>query len=347
MGNDFDDFIAWEATTRDTLDVKKIYIDMADDLLAGIALSEIVFWHLPDKHGRSKMRVNRDGHEWIAAPRWEWWERARITPRQSDRAVKVLRDKELIVTERWKWRNTPTVHIRINKDVFLKKWHDLSKASPLPNPFLPDGEMGLFNETVKSVILPNGEMDLTESLHLKTETTHTETTTENIKKIAPLAVPDENSIDEAPEIEPKPVQPHIALIDAYWEGLPGGKPPGEEYKRHVKLATALAKDGMTPARIKLVMDTVYDTDADEWHYKRWRNAVMPFEEIPKLIGPIEANQPTQTNPDGSDPQFDPKFATMTLQDQYEYNRRKIIENLEGVFNESGSATGAPENSRTR
>jgi hypothetical protein len=177
MMTTFNDFLAWEAHTRDTLDVKKIYIDMANDLMAGIALSEIVFWHLPNKDGESKMRVKRAGHIWIAIPRWEWWERTRMTPRQSDRVLKVLRASDLIITQRWKWRNTPTVHIRINTEVFLQKWSELTSAHPLPNPYLPDSKIEVINDKVKSVISPDGEIDLPDSLNLKTETTDSEITT--------------------------------------------------------------------------------------------------------------------------------------------------------------------------
>ena len=174
----FSDFLSWEARTRDTLDVKKIYVDMAGgDVLAGIALSEIIFWHLPNKKGNSKMRVQREGYSWLAVPRWEWWERTRITPRQSDRVLKILRDQGLIITERWKWNNAPTVHIRINEKKFLEMWTKMVKEPPA-NPFLPDGEIGVNNETVKTRSLPDGEIDFTESLNLKTETTESETTTE-------------------------------------------------------------------------------------------------------------------------------------------------------------------------
>ena len=45
------EFIAWEQVSRDTIDVKRCYVDIAGDLVAGILLSQIVYWHLPDKDG--------------------------------------------------------------------------------------------------------------------------------------------------------------------------------------------------------------------------------------------------------------------------------------------------------
>ena len=42
----FDDFLKWEQSSRDTVDFKTVYVDMVGDLLAGLMLSQIVFWHL-------------------------------------------------------------------------------------------------------------------------------------------------------------------------------------------------------------------------------------------------------------------------------------------------------------
>jgi hypothetical protein len=52
-------FLAWEAASRDTIDFKKIYVDMADDLVAGLLLSQVVYWFLPDRNGNLKLRVRR------------------------------------------------------------------------------------------------------------------------------------------------------------------------------------------------------------------------------------------------------------------------------------------------
>jgi len=40
----FEQFLLWERASRDTLEVKRLYIDMAGDLVAGIVLSQIVFY---------------------------------------------------------------------------------------------------------------------------------------------------------------------------------------------------------------------------------------------------------------------------------------------------------------
>ena len=86
--NSFSGFLQWERATRDTIDVKCVYIDVAQgDLAAGILLSQIVYWYLPSKRDdRTKLRVKKQGDLWIAKGREGWHDETRITPRMFDRA---------------------------------------------------------------------------------------------------------------------------------------------------------------------------------------------------------------------------------------------------------------------
>ena len=58
-----ENFLSWHAETNDSLDVKITYIDMADDLVAGVVLSQIVSWYLPNKD--SPPRINEKGYMWF------------------------------------------------------------------------------------------------------------------------------------------------------------------------------------------------------------------------------------------------------------------------------------------
>jgi hypothetical protein len=129
---EFKDFLAWEAISRERVDVKTIYIDMASgDHAAGIFLSQLVYWYLiPAKDGKSKLRVKRDGDMWIAKGREEWYEEVRITGRQFDRVVKLLESAGIIEKKVFKFAGAPRIHIRIIVPSFIEKWHSLvSKAS--------------------------------------------------------------------------------------------------------------------------------------------------------------------------------------------------------------------------
>ncbi len=118
---DLKEFLLWEQATRDCIDVKKIYVDMADDLVAGILLSQIVYWFLPDKKGKTKLRVEKDGHLWLAKGREDWWDECRIKPRQFDTAFKKLEEQGLVEKKTFKFDGDPTIHIRILWDKFLPR----------------------------------------------------------------------------------------------------------------------------------------------------------------------------------------------------------------------------------
>ncbi len=136
-----DDFLRWETSTHDTIDFKKIYVDMAGgDLAAGVALSQIVYWHLPTKKGETKLRVSQAGHDWIAKRRADWWNECRLKEKRLDRALVVLSQRSLkakvhpsqpsvnlIEKRTFKFDGEPTVHVRIKWPEFLASLqHQLS-----------------------------------------------------------------------------------------------------------------------------------------------------------------------------------------------------------------------------
>jgi hypothetical protein len=102
---DQNSFLAWESRSRDTIEVKRCYVDVAGgDLIAGILLSQIIYWHLPDHEGQPRLRIERQGYKWLAKKRDDWWKECRITPKQFDTAIKLLESKNLIVTALYKYR---------------------------------------------------------------------------------------------------------------------------------------------------------------------------------------------------------------------------------------------------
>ena len=113
-------FLAWEAATKDTIDVKRIYIDLAGDLHAGIMLSQIIYWYLPGKNGKTKLRVRRKGRLWLAKRYEDWYGEVRLTKSQSRRALGILKDKDFIITEIMRFNGTPQVHLRLNWGEFSR-----------------------------------------------------------------------------------------------------------------------------------------------------------------------------------------------------------------------------------
>lgn len=176
------DFLKWEAETHDVLDFKKMYVDMARDLHGGIVLSEIVYWYLPAKDGKTRLRVRKQGRMWIAVRRWEWWDRARMTPRQADRGLGKLLEAGLIDKAIFKFDGEPTTHVALNEAVFLAAWARCLEQ-PEVNPFLPDGEARSRQSQDES---PVGESGLPREASPLTETTAQTT-----------AVEDEHSVGNA------------------------------------------------------------------------------------------------------------------------------------------------------
>lgn len=174
------------------------YVDMTGDLVAGALLSQILYWFGADRNGRPRARIQRDGHLWIAKARGDWWEEIRITPKQYDRAAKILKDKGFVELRTMKFAGNPTTHIRIISESLNKAIDDWKRSqalehmrrereklmavgySPFGNnefdqretPNYTDGKQGVY---------PNGDFDLPLTGRSYTETT-TKTTQENTAK---------------------------------------------------------------------------------------------------------------------------------------------------------------------
>lgn len=149
-----------EQFSRDSFRVKRTYIDICDDLVAGILLGQIVYWFMPNEHGKSKLRVWKDGESWLAKGRNDWWDEIRITAKQFDRAIKILEDKGFVETKKFKFNGAPTVHIKLN----------VEKVTEAVNSILTVGEDGF---------LPNGKIQIAETGKTLTETT-TKITTNSV-----------------------------------------------------------------------------------------------------------------------------------------------------------------------
>ncbi len=149
------EFYEWERTSRDTIDLKRCYIDIAGDLVSGLLLSQIIYWFLPGEHGL-KLRVEKEDKLWLAKGRVEWWDECRITPKQFDRAIQILKDGNLVETKRFRFKGSPTIHIWLNIQTLLERVNsNLTKGEkpnqPKGNPDdIPEGELEV-DETVKSL----------------------------------------------------------------------------------------------------------------------------------------------------------------------------------------------------
>ena len=205
--------ISLEMSDRKYVRAKKIYIDMAGDLIAGIVLSEVVYWHTPGKGGKQRLRIiEGQTDRWLACRRQGWWDRARITARQFDRALDKLVKVGLIIRAHFDYKGQSTLHVRINWEVFEKLYNTLLEVPAQrkrrtgvtkqshPNEVLPDGDTP---SPIGNTELPDGDTD---SPHGDTYTiidTTKETTIDKTKDIAPSSAspetPDPISLVENPK----------------------------------------------------------------------------------------------------------------------------------------------------
>lgn len=141
-------FLTWEKSTKDTIDFKKMYVDIIGrrdagigikkdkkgnivngDVVSGLLLSQIIYWYLPNKNNKTKLREKRFGHHWIVKEREEWWDEIRITESNYKTSIKRLEDENLIVKKVFKpavfGRQKTATCIRLNIEEFLKRINQL------------------------------------------------------------------------------------------------------------------------------------------------------------------------------------------------------------------------------
>ncbi|KKK57876.1 hypothetical protein LCGC14_3050070, partial [marine sediment metagenome] len=138
-----------------------------------------IYWFLPGREG-SKLRVEREGYQWLAKARTEWWEECRIPRHQYIRAIKILSDKGLVFTARYKFAGRPIAHIRLNLPALLEGLQ--STITKADKPTVPKAD---------SLIPPkrtNQPYQSGQSLTKTTPETTTKTTPKNKVEPSPVTV---------------------------------------------------------------------------------------------------------------------------------------------------------------
>ena len=76
---------------RATLRTPLVYIDMACDHNAGVILSQLMYWYGKDRKGRQRIANPSKG---LAKAREEWWDECRLTLREVDAAITILKTRQ-------------------------------------------------------------------------------------------------------------------------------------------------------------------------------------------------------------------------------------------------------------
>ena len=120
--NSFNDFLSRERVKLFTSNNYLVYVDITGDLNAGLLLARIIYWYLPNQKGESKLRIKRDGFNWIAKANSDWYKETGLTEWKVPRALDILEDKGLIEKRIFKFNGAPTIHIRIIEENFLSAY---------------------------------------------------------------------------------------------------------------------------------------------------------------------------------------------------------------------------------
>jgi len=171
------EFIKNEANSRDLILFQALYADIMDDLIGGLMLSQIVYWFLPDKKGKSKLRVKKQGKLWLAKTR-ESWGAFHIKPKQVDSRMKKLVSMGLIEVKKFKFDGAPTTHIYLNFNVLIElinAHNDKMEVDEMDSSMFPKEEVGSSH---------NGNMEVIKMGSSLTKTT-AETTTKTTNKDKP------------------------------------------------------------------------------------------------------------------------------------------------------------------
>jgi len=179
---DMNGFLALKALEQQRVNFEIAYVDIANgDLVAGLLLSQIIYWFLPDKDGKNKTRATYNGRQAIAKNRDDWYQEVRISPKQYDRAIKILQDLNIVEVTNSMFKGKRTPFIMINEYVFLELYKNALQVMTI-------GEHR-YSPKVKT--------DVDKKERPLTETT-TETTTEIINNDNGILSNDENSIRPFP-----------------------------------------------------------------------------------------------------------------------------------------------------
>jgi hypothetical protein len=258
-----------------SLVIPRPYIDFCHgDHLAALLLSQILYWS--DR--------TDDPEGWFAKSYEDWHKELCMTDYQVKRAISgdkrrqnggfCLKDigVETQLKQSKFYSGAATLHYRINPD----KLRDSVRA------FLDSDNVRNERKPVfDNVQIPIPTKSKTGSLQSRKRSTETTTknTSKTIKDSADLPVgspqPGEEKQSPVVVVEEKPVQPHIAIIDAWYDGMSAVIPPALRlYERNVRTARRMQKVPYTPEQVKACTQA---KSADPF----WEGKQIPLETIMK------------------------------------------------------------------
>lgn len=253
MGAFWDGWIASESADKDSIHVKRLYIDINDgNAYDAILFSQIMYWHgYSEKTGKPRMTVEKDGHLWIAKSYDDWWDECRIKADVARKAIDRMVKRGLLIKKVYRFNTMPTTHIRVNVEGFEQVVNYVQRER-IETPLC-------YNVAERdATTYQNGMLQRSRTL---TETTTKTTTDTEKKKIAGADAPAPNVIPFKADKNSQPSKPMTegqqvtAIINAWWDELkvkPGNVDPETIYKNRTnrRYAANMLAAGVTPVGVR-------------------------------------------------------------------------------------------------
>lgn len=143
-----------------------------------ILLSQLNYWYKPDKLGKPKLKVMKNGMFWLAKSAPDFEQECGLSKKRVCTAIKILIDAGIIEVEVFKFNGTPTRHIR----VLQAKGGDVLHTSIEVPPEISIVPLGIMESADRNLPKCLEELSLTETTAVSTTETTLATPKINIQE---------------------------------------------------------------------------------------------------------------------------------------------------------------------
>lgn len=126
-------YIARERAEQRIVKVPLDYVDMMNgNVYAAMLLAQIVYWHGADSEGKSRLKVKRDGHWWLAKEYKDWWDECRIREGTARKHIDQMVKSGILIRKHFRFGGMRTTHLRIDWKIFKEKLAEVQDVNAPP-----------------------------------------------------------------------------------------------------------------------------------------------------------------------------------------------------------------------
>ena len=125
--HEWNNFIANKQASTQGVFVSRVNVTIAkENFVAGVVLSQIIYWYSPSRDGRRKLRVRAEHPQsyermyCLAKSQSEWENEIGISPKQARGAIEKLDKMGLIDTKIDRFKGNNVTHIFLDKEYYAE-----------------------------------------------------------------------------------------------------------------------------------------------------------------------------------------------------------------------------------